>query len=79
MAKHEVIQTIHSDEFRIELQPVTKGPRLVLSGSRHDSEMNMTVYGVEGTDDQQRDVAQMTVTLAHLVMLVESAKKARVG
>lgn len=78
MSKRKTCETIHSDEFRVELQPTADGPTLTVSGQRHDSEFTLIVRGVEGdgSEEQEQETAQIIVTIANLEELVRQLKAA---
>jgi hypothetical protein len=68
-------ETIFSDEFRIELQPIEDGPTITVSGHGHDTEFTIVVTGVsDGESDPE--LACIVLTLENLEELVSRLKSA---
>lgn len=77
MSKHEPLRTILNDEFRVELQPVENGPILTVHGHASDpGNLTLIVQGVDGGDNETREVARIGVSLKNLFELAEHIKKA---
>ena len=73
MSKRETFKTILSGEFRVELQPIDGGPKLVVHGHAHDKEMILNMIGV---DDEVTWTRAMKVTLSDLNELVNRVQAA---